>query len=371
MNPDPSAHVFQTLSGIGVKLKLVLILCCACPSVMQTACAAQANLEKRIPVKIIHPEQRDLEIWESSVGQLEAKVAPLIAAEVPGPLIQVYVDVGDRIQQGQLLAEIDAEDFQLARDMARADIERLQALLHAQQLKVKRFRELVKKNSVNQSKLDDAEAQYSALRAELRSAGARLQKALHDIRKTRITSPIEGRVDATQVSRGDYVVTGSPLMRLVDLHILKARLPYPESLLSELEVGLPVRLRFASEAGLIVETFVSEVRPSITFGSRAAQVIVNLENPGGWKPGATVSGAVQIARHEQATLLPEICVVRRPVGTVVYVAEEDRARQQLVTIGLTHQGKVEILSGVSIEDRVIADGAGFLTDQTLIAIIQP
>ena len=324
-----------------------------------------------IPVTVTVSESRDLEVWEASVGQLEAKVAPMIAAEVAGRLTVVHVDVGAHIEQGQLLAEIDAEDFRLARDMAQADIDRLQALIHAQQLKVKRYRALVKKKSANQSTLDDAEAQLGALRAERTSAQVRLQQAQRDIGKTRITSPIDGRVDDTQVSRGDYVKVGSPLMRIGNLHWLKARLPYPETLLSKLHAGLPVRLSSPSAPGVMVETTVSEVRPSITFGSRSAQIIVNVENPGPWEPGATVTGVVRVALHENAILLPEVSVVRRPAGTVVYVISSGKAVQRMVTIGLRREGQVEILSGLKSGERVVADGAGFLTDGAVITVKAP
>lgn len=324
-----------------------------------------------IPVTVTVAASRDLEVWETSVGQLETKVAPLIAAEVAGRLTAVNVDVGDRIEQGQLLAEIDAEDFRLARDMAQADIDRLLALIHAQQLKVKRYRALVKKKSVNQSTLDDNEAQLGALRAELTSAQVRLQQARRDISKTRITSPIDGRVDETQVSEGDYVKVGSPLMRIGNLQWLKARLPYPETLLSQLRTGLPVRLNSPSAPEVTVETTVSEVRPSITVGSRSAQIIVNVENPGPWEPGATVTGTVRVDLHENAVLLPEVSVVRRPAGTVVYAINGDKALQRVVNTGLRREGQVEILSGLKAGERVVADGAGFLTDGASIQVKAP
>jgi len=304
----------------------------------------------------------DLEVWESSVGQLEPKVAPLIAAEVAGRLTTVTVDVGDRVEKGQVLAAIDATDFQLASKMADAEVVRLQALIHAQQLKVNRYHELISKKSVNQSMLDDAEAQLAALRAELVSAEARQQQAQRNLSKTSITSPVNGRVDHTQVSKGDYVKVGAPLMRIADSQYLKVRLPYPETLLPELSTGLPVRLHSPSAPDVTLETTVSEVRPTITFGSRSAQVIVNIENPGPWEPGATVTGAVRVAAHEDAIVIPEICVIRRPAGTVVYVISDGKAIQRPVSIGLRRDGQVEILSGLTVGEQVAADGAGFLTD---------
>ena len=321
-----------------------------------------------VPITVTTAVSDDFEIWESSVGQLEPKVAPLVAAQVAGQLTAVNFDVGDRVERGQILASIDATDFHLASKVAQANIDRLQALIHAQQLKVNRYHELINKNSVNQSTLDDAAAQLGALQAELVSAQARLQQAQRNLTKTSITSPVNGRVDHTQVSKGDYVKVGDPLMRIADSQHLKIRLPYPETLLPNLRAGLLVRLSSPSAPHVNIETIVSEVRPSITLGSRSAQVIVNVENPGPWEPGATVSGAVRVAVHENATLLPELCIVRRAVGTVVYVVSQGKAMQRQVTTGLLRDGQVEILSGLKAGEQVAADGAGFLSDGVAVAV---
>jgi len=355
--------------------KIALLLCvftvaAACGGAEQHA-EDKKTTSQSVPITITTAVSSDLEVWEPSVGQLEAKVAPLVAAEVAGRLIAVNFDVGDRVKEGQLLAAIDATDFHLASKVAGADIDRLQALIYAQQLKVNRYHELVSKKSVNQSSLDDAEAQLGALRAELASAQVRLQQAQRDMSKASITSPINGRVDETLVSKGDFVKIGSPLMRIGDLQHLKARLPYPETLLPMLRAGLPVRLSSPSAPDVTLDTTVSEVRPSITLGSRSAQVIVNVENPGPWEPGATVTGAVRIAVHKNATLLPELSVVRRPAGTVVYVISKGKAMQRLVTIGLRRDGRVEILSGLKAGERVAADGAGFLSDGVAVEVQNP
>lgn len=320
------------------------------------------------PITVAAAVTRDLEIRETSVGQVEPQVAPLVAAQVAGQITAVNVDVGELVAKGQVLATIDATDFHLARKAAMADIDRLRALIHAQQLKVNRYHELISKNSVNQSTLDDAEAQLAALQAELEAAQVRLQQAQRNIEKATITSPIDGRIDSTQVFEGDYIKTGAPLMRIGDTKHLKVRLPFPETLLSDLRPGLPVRLVSPSSPGNVLDAVISEVRPSITLGSRAAQVIVHVVNPGRWEPGATVTGEVEIGVHKNAILVPEISVVRRPAGTVVYVIDGGRAMERRVSTGLRRDGQVEILSGLEAHEQVAADGAGFLSDAAAVDV---
>ncbi len=332
---------------------------------VQVSAAEGADVDdggRRVPVTVVKAAVMALEVWEPAVGEVEAIDAPGIAAEVGGRVVTVTADVGDVVERGTVLAEIDPEDYRLARELARADIRRLDALIRAQELQVERLRSLLRQKSVNRSALDEAEARLGALQAQRQAARVRLQQAERNIRKTRVRSPIDGRVDARRVSVGDYVKVGMPLFHLTSPDRLRARLPYPESLAGRLRVGLPVRLQTPMAPDRPVVAEVTDLRPMITPENRALEVIVAFDNPGGWEAGASVTGQVQIERREQAVVVPEICVVARPAGRVVYVIEDGVARQRKVETGVRRQGMVEIRDGLEPGELVARDGAGFLTD---------
>jgi len=354
------------------KLKIVFWLCMvltatACENDEQQS-GKQETSGQSIPITVTTAVSQDLEVWESSVGQLEAKSSPIIAAEVGGRIIAVSADMGQEVIEGQVLAEIDPEDFRLARKLAEADIKRLQSLKRAQSLQVKRLSALVRKKSANQSALDEAEAQFGALQAQLIAARVRLQQAERNIARTRITSPVSGKVDERRISAGDYVKVGTPLFHITTLNRLRVRLPFPESMGELLRVGLPVRLSTPVVPGSQVAGEITDIRPEITRSNRAINVIIDLDNPGDWEPGASVSGAVQVELHKGAVIVPEASVVRRPAGTVVYVITDGKAVQRAVQTGLRRDGQVEILSGLEAGERVAVDGAGFLTDDVVVEI---
>lgn len=336
------------------------------PAAAQTV--EREMVARSTPVTVTQVERKNLEVWEPSVGQLEPKVAPLIAAEVAGRLTGVEIEVGDPVKRGALLAQVDPKDFQLTGAAAKADIQQLQALLRSQKLQVNRLRSLMTTKSTSESALDEGEAQLGSLQAQLISARVRLQQAQRDISKTRIVSPVDGRVDERRVSEGDYVKVGTPLFRITTQKWLKACLPFPESLLSQLRTGLPVRMTSPVAPGVMVEAEVSEVRPSITLASRSIQVIVNVGNPGQWEPGASVTAQVRVALHPDALVVPEQSVILRPAGKVVYVIEEGIARQRPVSTGLHLDREVEILRGVDAGETVAVDGAGFLTDGAAVEV---
>lgn len=350
-------------------MKLLLVLALL---VLLAGCGQREPVESppqnRIAVTVTHAASADMEVWEESVGTLEAVDHPRLAAEVGGRIVAVAADEGDEVAPGQALARIDTEDYRLACDLAQADIARLEALLKEARLKVKRLRQLVVRHSASQSALDEAEAGLGALQGQLRAARVRRQQAERALAKTAVVSPLDGRIDTRHISVGDFVDTGSPLFDLTGLKRLRARFPYPESLAGKLTPGLPVRLSTPQDPGRTVTAQVTDLRPRIRPGSRAIEVLVDFTNPGGWRPGASVTAQVLVERRPQAVVVPEAVVVARPAGQVVYVIEQAEARQRVVKTGLRRDGRVEIVAGLEAGEAVALDGAGFLTDGVAVEV---
>ncbi len=91
---------------------------------------------------------------------------------------------------------------------------------------------------------------------------------------------------------------------------------------------------------------ITELQPTIGTGSRAVMAIVDLEDPGELRPGATITGKVLVETRKDAVMVPNISVVRRPAGEVVYVISGDKAEARLVKTGHEEGSLVEIISGV-------------------------
>ena len=112
----------------------------------------------------------------------------------------------------------------------------------------------------------------------------------------------------------------------------------------------------------VIEAKINQIRPAVNINSRAIEVIIYLENPGAWRPGGTINGTVIIGQHENGLLVPSRAVVRRPAGKVVYQIENNIAHQRLVTTGQRQGDLIEITNGLADNEKIIVDGAGFLTD---------
>ncbi|HCZ47524.1 MAG TPA: efflux RND transporter periplasmic adaptor subunit [Gammaproteobacteria bacterium] len=310
-----------------------------------------------------------VETVEASVGQVESLVEPVVAAEVAGRVLTVEVEVGDTVRKGQPLVVLDSEDYRLRRGAARAEIGRLEALIGQQERLVARYETLAKSDFFAKNALDDAQAQLKALRSQLAAARTQLSEAERNLARGRVLAPVDAGVAARMVNEGDYVGVGTPLLRLSTDQLLRVTLPYPEALADVLRSGLPVRLRSPAVPDTVVEGTVTEIRPTVGMANRALLVLVDLPNPGGWKPGASVDGEVILDRRDQALLVPETAVVMRPAGPTVYLVEDDRARAVVVQTGVYQDGQVEILAGLEAGALVAVDGAGFLSDGAAVRVL--
>lgn len=327
-------------------LALVALVACAEP-------VDEPADERAVPVTTATIRLGEVEVIERTVGRIEAATTPTVAAEVAGRVVAVEVDAGDRVGTGDLLARIDDTNYRNA-------VQRLVALYEQQERTVDRLRRLRAENSVAQSQLDEAESQLTALEAQLGDARTAL-------RRTQVVSPVNGRVQQRFVSIGDFRGMGDPVFRVSTDDRLRIVLPFPERLAAQLAVGLEVRIESPLD-GTDVVAAVTELRPMVGATSRALEAIVELDNPGGWRPGGSVSAAVVVAVRNERAIAPAQAVVQRPSGQVVYVVDGDRARERRVTLGIRLNGDIEVASGLQAGDRVVVDGAGFLTDGALVTV---
>jgi len=362
--------MLTTLRRRDIAVLITVLVLTACDSGKSAAPAANTTSPAvhATAVTAAAPQQQDVAVTERSVGLLESLITPEVAAEVEGRILRGFAKTGERVTEGQLIAELDPEDYRIAAVAANAELRQLSALRDNQRRTVERYQSLLAGHQISMDRHDEAVAQLRALNEQTEAAQARLEQSERALTKTRVLSRYDGVVDAELISPGDFVKVGDPLFRITTSNRLRARLPLPETLASKLSVGLDIELYSPLTPDIRVTSTISEIRPTIGVRNRAIDVFAIVENPGGWQPGGSVNATIVIDRRPDALLVPESAVVPRPAGNVIYVIEAGVARQRAVETGIFRDGLVEIRSGVTATDVVVDTGASFLTEGAPVTV---
>jgi RND family efflux transporter MFP subunit len=314
--------------------------------------------------------RRDVEETEWAVGRIESRAAPPVAAEVAGRIVRILVDEGQTVAKGQVLAELDSRQYQLGKTIDQAEVGRLEAQAANKQREYDRAQSLKADNLVSEEQLGTIAAELKALQEQVRGAEARAADSRRRLGDARIVAPFAGQVAKRNVDVGAYVQVGTAVFEFVDVENLRVRLPFPEYLAPQLKPGLEVRLTSSASGPAAVAAAINEIQPDINPANRSLSVIVDFTNPGDWRPGASVRADVVLQRRPDAIMVPQVALVRRPAGDVVYVVEQQKVREQPVKRGERNGELVEITEGLKGGETVAVDGAGFLTNGASINVVE-
>jgi len=357
----------KIISYLFTALFALLLAACGAADDKSTGKDSERKSAKPTLVTVTQVKNQAIETTEEAIGSLEGLIDPTVAAEVAARVVKVLVNPGQTVKQGQLLATLDASDFAMQRNEAQAEIARTQALIDNQAKTVARNQALVDKKFISQNVVDNDIAQQNVLKQQLEAAKARVGSINHSSSKTKVVAPVSGIIEKKIVDAGDFVRVGDPIVQIISKQRLRAHLPFPEHIGAQLKPGLKVRLTTPTSSKT-VESVIHELKPMITEGSRTIDVIADVVDEPGWQPGASVTGTVILGEQAAAMMIPEQSLVLRPAGEVVYVARDDVAYQAVVKTGMRQNGLIEILEGLQVNDVIVVDGAGFLTDKAPVEI---
>ncbi|MBL8302020.1 MAG: efflux RND transporter periplasmic adaptor subunit [Ideonella sp.] len=294
-------------------------------------------------------------------GVVEAVRQTVVAAQVPGAIVQLEVKVGDRVAAGQLLLRIDARAADQNAAASDAQVQAARASLDVATKDVERQRQLFQKNYISQAALERAESAYQATRAQVnaqlaQAGAARTQTGFHLVR-----APFAGIVSEVPASLGDMAMPGKPLLTLYDPAVLRVTASLPQSVAAQLGPNPVLRLELPGTANGVVPTRV-QLLPTIDPATHTVPLRAELPaGTPGLAPGMFARVFVPVdartsARPSANPSVPLQAVVRRAEMTGVYVLDTaGRPVLRQVRLGRVDGDRVEVLSGLGAGERVAAD----------------
>lgn len=397
-----------------------------CAAALLAGCGSKTSApETAVPVQAATVESGSIPVIATGEAVLMPLHEAVLASKISAPVQRFYVQRGDKVHRGQLLAVLENNDLSGAalgskgqyqqaqaqyltatqstipqemkkaqRDLAQAKNERnLQKGIYESQEKLYKEGALPRRTA-DQSKVtyEQAETQYAILKrsyaalqkvnkqaqlqsaeGQLRQAKGNYQQAAATLAYSEIRSPIDGFVTSRPLYEGEMANAGSPILTVMNTSVLIARAHLPQSLIQGMKIGASAHVRVPGLPAPVIGT-VSLISPALDPGSTTVEVWIKVGNKNGeLKPGTAVQVAITARTLHNALLVPSSAIVEDAGNTrhVMVIGTDSIAHPRTVTIGTQANNETQILSGVTAGEQVVTVGAYAMDDGTKVKVLPP
>lgn len=328
------------------------------------------------PVKVARVAPAPREITRAFPGIVQERRETQLAFRVGGPIEALPIDIGVRVRQGDLIAQIDRRDFTVRVGTLEARLAALQARQAEARLQLTRYENLYQVNAVQKSELDHARANHDSLAAQAAATRHELQAARNALQDTSLQAPFDAYVNDMHVERYDTVRAGQPVVSLLDCADMEVTAGLPEEL-----AAADVRLEsFAVSCdaypGVRVPATLKEFGRKARQSNQTYPLTLRFSMPPGHdvRPGMAATVHVTCSRPGRAAsiVVPVTALTNDRTGAAhvwLYDPGAGRVhRQPVCTGGLTGQG-VEILEGLSDGELVVVAGTHYLQPGLAVSVL--
>jgi membrane fusion protein (multidrug efflux system) len=315
-----------------------------------------ADAVQAVPVEVQPLKRAAMVAVYSGTASIEANDEAEVIAKVGGEVRQIFVDEGDSVREGQVLARLDG-------DRLRLDVAQTEANLRKLERDYKRQVELAEKGLVAKGTAENAKYDLDALRAQYDSA--RLELSYTEIR-----APIQGVVSARHIKVGNTIKQNDPTFKVTNLDPLLAFVHVPEKEFRKLAPGQTADVVVDALGGERFVGTISRISPTVDpqTGTFRARVEV-ADATRHLKPGMFARVNIAYERRDNALQLPRTAIIDSDGEQSVYVVVGDKAEQRKISTGLANNGWIEVLRGLKGDERVVVVGQAGLKSGTVVKVV--
>lgn len=371
-------------------------------------------------VKIITAKKTSLQLTTEYPGILTPYKQVMVAAKMPGKVSKVNVNVGDKVNAGDILFTLDTKDIdaqlsqaQAAVDVSKANLYRTKNSLFAQQISQAEYAQkeaqlqydeaknaydnlitLYKKGLASEKDVNEAKAKVDNAKLQLDSATDNLnilnKKVIPDavdaanaqveqaqaaenailVQKegTVITSPLSGIVEAKNVEVGQMISNSTPAYIIDDLTKLYAVTNVPDTIAASLKKGQKISVRLDSNHGEIAG-WIDNISPNADLRSHLFTIKIAIDNKNNaYKPGLFVKIPFISEKAIDCVVVPNSAIIVENGVQFAYIVKDNKVKKVIVNTGISDGKNTQIISGVKEGDMVVCESQSFLTDGERVSI---
>ena len=322
------------------------------------------------PVKVVEIAQADAARQLSYSGAVRARTEMNLGFRVSGKIVERIVNVGDRVKVDDLLARIDATDYELAVRSATANLEAAERQVETVELVRDRAKQLLARKFASQAQFDQAVLSYNQAVATRDAAKSALSQAKNQVVYTSLVADRPGIVTAINADVGQVVGSGTPVATVAVEGEKEVQVAVPETEIGNFKAGLPVKVGIWSDAGLSLDGTVREVAGSADQQSRTFSVRVSLPNDPRVLLGMTATVEASAGSGTPFVSVPLSALAEKDGYPIVWVVDRgtETVRSRPVTLADFTTDGVRVTEGLNVGDLVVAAGTQFMTDDLKVTI---
>lgn len=330
--------------------------------------------ETAIAVKVSGTTENDNSPFVTASGKIESLKSASLSTRMMGYVTKLHVKMGQKVTAGQVLVSINNSDLQAKKAQVDASILQATAGFNNAKKDYERFKVLFSQQSASQKELDDMTSRYEMAKAGLEGAKQMRNEVMAQFSYSSITAPFSGEVTNTFVKEGDMANPGMPLVSMEGNGVMQVMAMVSEGDITSIKNGMSVNVLVKS-SNQQIKGKVSEISGSATNTGGQYLVKINLENTNATVlSGMFVNVQFPIEKTTTATfksdkvLVPESALITKGQLTGIYTVTNDVAILRWIRTGKTFGSQVEVLSGLSADEKYIVSAEGKLYNGVKVLI---
>lgn len=317
--------------------------------------------EPEFPVTAMVTQAQDWIPTIEAIGFIEPNQGVTLSSELSGTIDNISFESGVQVKPDQLLLSLDSS-------VEKANLQSSQARLPAARAKFERYQNLYQKNSISRDQLDDAEASYRSLEADIESLKA-------TIARREVRAPFGGVVGLRNVFLGQYLEPGTEIVRLEDTSVMRLRFTVPQTDISKISLGQTIKINVDAYPHDQFEGRITAIEPAVNYQSGLIQVQAAIpNNDGQLRSGMFARASIILPTVKDQIVIPQSAISFTLYGENVYIIHDvdgaKRAKQVVVKAGERRGNDVHVLSGIKAGDEIVLSGQVRLSNDTKVRVVK-
>lgn len=336
-----------------------------------------------VSVETVEAERGAFQVHGHYAGEFQSDGMARVSAEAAGRITAVNVNIGDEVEEGEVLATVDdtslrqsVRELEATVRVGRASLEEARVNLSNLESDLRRRRPLLERQMVTEREIEElesgilrAEQQIAVAQATIEQNEARLNTARENLRNTQIRAPFSGVVGERYVDRGSFVSPGQDVFHIIDGGDIYVTVRIPERDAPRVNRDTPVGIRIGAMGSAPLKGRIHRIAPAMDPSTRSLRVDVVLEEAEELRirPGMYARLELELGDVDDAVTVNNQAILRRTDGTpYVWKVVEGEAQRQELVLGLVSRDRSQVIEGLNAGDVVVFRGHEKLNEGTTV-----